>query len=354
VVNYRVGVNDNIQPIPAMTRSVGFLIYPGFQLLDVAGPIAAFEVAERYCPGSYSLRVIATHRGLVPSSSGIGLPALRFGRPGNIDTLVISGGDGSRSAAECPAILRFVRVCARGARRLTSVCSGTYVLAAAGLLDGRRATTHWSRSGDFARRFPAVRLDSDRIFIKDGNIWSSAGVTAGIDLALALITEDLGERIARQVAQQLVVYFRRPGGQSQFSALLQMEQPDGRFAELLDYVRSHLAARLTVDDLARHCRMSPRHFARCFRAQLGTGPAKAVERLRVETARAALESGIRSSQWIARSCGFGTAERMRRSFLRVIGVTPANLKRAAKTPAPAAGRGRRAATEARSAETVRP
>jgi transcriptional regulator GlxA family with amidase domain len=354
LVNYRAGVNDNIPPISAMSRRIDFLIYPDFQLLDVAGPIAAFEVAERYCPGSYSLRVIGMQAGPVRSSAGVGLPALRLGRPGNIDTLVISGGDGSRTAAECPSLRRFVRACARSVRRLTTVCSGTYVLAAAGLLDGKRATTHWSRSGDFARRFPAVLLDSDRIFIKDGNIWSSAGVTAGIDLALALITEDLGERIARQVAQQLVVYFRRPGGQSQFSALLQMEQPDGRFAELLDYVRSHLSARLTVDDLARHCRMSPRHFARRFRAELGVGPAKAVERLRVETARAALESGIRSSQWIASCCGFGTAERMRRSFLRVVGVSPSNLKRAAKTSAPAGGKGRRAATAVRSAETARP
>jgi transcriptional regulator GlxA family with amidase domain len=210
LVNYRAGVNDNIPPISAMSRRIDFLIYPDFQLLDVAGPIAAFEVAERYCPGSYSLRVIGTQAGPVRSSAGVGLPALRLGRPGNIDTLVISGGDGSRTAAECPSLRRFVRACARSVRRLTTVCSGTYVLAAAGLLDGKRATTHWSRSGDFARRFPAVLLDSDRIFIKDGNIWSSAGVTAGIDLALALITEDLGERIARQVAQQLVVYFRRP------------------------------------------------------------------------------------------------------------------------------------------------
>jgi transcriptional regulator GlxA family with amidase domain len=354
VVNYRVGVNDNIPSIPAMRRNIDFLIYPDFQLLDVAGPIAAFEVAERYCPGTYALRIIGTSTGLVPSSSGIGLPALRCGRPGSIDTLVISGGDGSRAAAESPTLRRFVRACARSVRRLTTVCSGTYVLAAAGLLDGKRATTHWSRSSDFSRRFPKVLLDSDRIFIKDGRIWSSAGVTAGIDLALALITEDLGERIARQVAQQLVVYFRRPGGQSQFSALLQMEPADGQFAALLDHVRSHLSARLAVDDLARHCRMSPRHFARRFQAELGIGPAKAVERLRVETAQAALESGIRSTQWIARSCGFGNTERMRRSFLRVVGVAPSNLKRAARTSAPAADRGRRAATGVQSAETARP
>lgn len=310
-----------------MTRRIAFLVYPDFQLLDVAGPIAAFEVAERYCPGTYSLSVICRQRGLVASSSGIALPAVPFGRSQNIDTLVISGGDGSRAAAECSATRRFVRACARSVRRVATVCTGSYILAAAGILDGKRATTHWSRSADFARKFPKVRLDSDRIFIKHGNIWSSAGVTAGIDLALALITEDLGERIARQAAQQLVVYFRRPGGQSQFSALLQMEHADGRFAELLDYIRTHLAERLSVDDLAHHCHLSPRHFARQFQAEVGVSPAKAVDRLRVETARAALDSGIRSNQRIARSCGFGNAERMRRSFLRVLGISPSNLKR---------------------------
>ena len=309
-----------------MTRRVAFLIYPDFQLLDTAGPIAAFEVAERYRPGSYSLRVVAAQPGLVASSSGVPLPALRFGRADSIDTLVISGGDGSRAAANCLATRRFALACARSARRVTTVCSGTYILAAAGILDGKSATTHWSRSTDFARKFPKVRLDSDRIFIKDGKIWSSAGVTAGIDLALALIAEDLGEQVARRTAQQLVVYYRRPGGQSQFSALLEMERADGRFATLLDYIRGNLAKRLSVTDLARHSCMSPRHFARLFQAEVGVSPAKAVERLRVETARAALESGTQSNQLIARSCGFGNAERMRRSFLRSVGSTPSKLK----------------------------
>ena len=314
-----------------MTRRVAFLIYPDFQLLDAAGPIAAFEVAERYSPGSYSLRVVAARPGLVASSSGVPLPALRFGRADSIDTLVISGGNGSRVAATCLATRRFALACAKSARRVTTVCSGTYILAAAGILDGKCATTHWSRSTDFARKFPKVRLDSDRIFIKDGKIWSSAGVTAGIDLALALIAEDLGEQVARRTAQQLVVYYRRPGGQSQFSALLEMERADGRFAALLDYIRGNLAKRLSVTDLAQHSCMSPRHFARLFLAEVGVSPAKAVERLRVETARAALESGAQSNQLIARSCGFGNAERMRRSFLRSVGSTPSKLKRA-KTP----------------------
>jgi transcriptional regulator GlxA family with amidase domain len=310
-----------------MTRRIAFLVYPGFQLLDAAGPIAAFETAERYRPGSYSLRVVAAQPGLVASSSGVPLPALSFGRAPDVDTLIISGGDGTRSAASCLTTRRFVLACATSARRVATVCSGTYVTAAAGILDGKSATTHWSRSLDFARRFPKVRLDSDRIFIKDGKLWSSAGVTAGIDLALALIAEDLGEHVARQTARQLVVYYRRPGGQSQFSALLEMERADGRFAALLDYIRGNLAKRLRVSDLARYSCMSPRHFARMFLAEIGVSPARAVERLRVETARAALDSGAQSNQLIARSCGFGTAERMRRSFLRMLATSPSALKR---------------------------
>jgi len=309
-----------------MIRRIALLIYPNFQLLDAAGPIAAFEIAERYKPGSYALRVVAVNPGHLVSSSGISMQAVARGRAGGIDTLVISGGEGSRAAAKCGVTLRFVRACATSARRVATVCSGTYVLASTGLLDGRAATTHWSRSVDFARKFPSVRLDADRIFVKDGKFWSSAGITAGIDLALALIAEDLGERIARQTDQQLVVYYRRPGGQSQFSALLEMERADGRFAALLDHVRGNLGKKLSVADLARFSCMSPRHFARRFRVEIGVSPAKAVERLRVETARAALESGARSNQLVARSSGFGTAERMRRSFLRTLGASPAALK----------------------------
>lgn len=314
-----------------MIRPVAFLVFPDFQLLDAAGPIAAFEIAERYRPGSYALRVVAVEPGPVASSSGVCLHAAALGRANRIDTLVISGGNGSRAAAQCRATRRFVLACSKAARRVATVCSGTYVLAAAGLLDGKSATTHWSHSADFARKYPKVQLDPDRIFVRDGKLWSSAGITAGIDLALALIAEDLGEPIARQTAQQLVVYYRRPGGQSQFSALLEMERADGRFAELLHHLRSNLTKRLSVTDLAHFSCMSARHFARLFRAEIGVNPAKAVERLRIEAARAALESGTQSMQLIARSCGFGSAERMRRGFLRVLGSSPSALKRQKRT-----------------------
>jgi transcriptional regulator GlxA family with amidase domain len=310
-----------------MPRRVAFLVFPQFQILDATGPMAAFEIAGRYRPGTYTLRTIATVPGAVPSSSGARLQAAAPGPAKAIDTLIIAGGEGSRQAAVCGRTLRFVLRCAQRARRVASVCSGSYVLAAAGLLDGRSATTHWSLTADFSRRFPRVRLDADRIYVRDGRIWSSAGITAGIDLALALIGEDLGEDIARRTAQQLVVYHRRPGGQSQFSPLLQMERADGRFGKLWDHVRTHLGDRLDIGELARLSCMSPRNFSRAFKEEVGIAPAKAVERLRVDTARADLESGGLTIQQVAAASGFGNAERMRRSFLRVLGAPPSALRR---------------------------
>ena len=309
-----------------MTRQVAFLIYPEFQLLDAAGPIAAFEIAARHEPGSYALKVIAAEHGLIASSSGASMQARPLGLARDIDTLIVAGGEGSRSAMHCAKTRRFLRACALHARRTTSVCSGSYVLAAAGLLDGKRATTHWSRAADFAHKFPKVRLEPDCIFVKDGSIWTSAGITAGIDLSLAMIEADLGEAIARRTAQQLVVYYRRPGGQSQFSALLDMERANGRFASLLDHVRGHLDRRHSVADLAEHACMSPRNFSRAFQAETGMTPAKAIEHLRAETARGSIAGTGRSVQDIAQSCGFGNAERMRRTFIRLFGAPPSAVK----------------------------
>jgi transcriptional regulator GlxA family with amidase domain len=312
-----------------MNRNIAFLIFRDFQLLDAAGPISAFEIAERIRPGAYALRVIAAQPGLIRSSSGVSLQARPFGASGAVDTLIVAGGEGTREAARCPKSRRFVLACARSARRTTSVCSGTYVLAAAGLLDGKAATTHWSRSADFRQRFPSVRLDPDRIFVRDGRIWTSAGITAGIDLALALIEQDLGEKVARAVARQLVVYYRRPGGQSQFSALLQMERPSGKFTALLNHVRGNLRQRHSVAELAEHACMSPRQLFRAFQTDTGTTPAKAVERLRADAARAELGSTGRSVQEVARATGFGSAERMRRAFQRLYGISPIAAKRQA-------------------------
>ena len=298
-----------------MPRHIAFLIFPDFQLLDATGPMAAFEIAGRRRAGSYALHAIARIPGATTSSSGIALVAGGFPGTREIDTLIVAGGEGVRAALTCARTLGFIRRCAGRARRVTSVCSGSFLLAAAGLLDGRSATTHWSCTEEFRQRFPQVRLDPDRIFVRAGQIWTSAGITAGIDLALALIGEDLGERVARRTAQQLVVYHRRRGGQSQFSALL-------------EFVRTHLAGELGVERLAAQACMSPRHFARVFHQQIGVTPAKAVERLRADAARALLDGGARSLQEIARHCGFGDPERMRRAFVRLYGTPPSALKRA--------------------------
>jgi transcriptional regulator GlxA family with amidase domain len=310
-----------------LPRHIAFLVFPGFQLLDATGPMAAFEIAGRLRPGSYALRAIAHRPGAVESSCGIPLIARGFGVVPEIDTLIVAGGEGVRTALGCARTLAFIRRCAKRARRVTSVCSGSFLLAGAGLLDGRTATTHWSCTEEFRERFPQVRLDPDRIYVRAEQVWTSAGITAGIDLALALIGEDLGEGVARRTAQQLVVYHRRPGGQSQFSALLELESAGGRFAALLEFMRTHLRGELGVERLAAQACMSPRNFARVFRHETGVTPAKAVERLRADAARALLDGGARSLHEVARHCGFGDPERMRRSFRRLFGTPPSALKR---------------------------
>ncbi len=311
-----------------MPRAIALLIFPDFQLLDAAGPISAFEIAERYVPGSYALSLVAVTPGLVASSAGVALMAGPL-PAGQFDTVMVAGGEGTRPAALDPALIAWVRQASGAARRTASVCSGAYVLAEAGLLDGLRCTTHWERSADFVRRYPRINLEPDRIFVRDGAVWSSAGITAGIDLALALIAEDLGEAVARRTAQQLVVHRRRPGGQSQFSALSEMGG-GGRFDDLLSWMEDHLAEPLTVERLADQAAMSPRHFARAFAAETGVTPAKAVERLRLEAARDRVESSAEPVDRVAEHTGFGDAERMRRAFLRNFGQPPQALRRAAR------------------------
>ncbi|MBN9221580.1 MAG: GlxA family transcriptional regulator [Mesorhizobium sp.] len=310
-----------------MSRKIGIIIHPGFQLLDAAGPAGAFELADNFCPGSYTLETLAPGGGEIESSSGMRLTARPLSTDEPLDTAIISGGEIIRSMAAAQEIVAWLQRAA--VRRTASVCTGAYLLAEAGLLDGRRATTHWWSTHDFARRYPAVKLDAERIFIRDGTIWTSAGISAGIDLALALIEDDLGPDLARRVAQQLVVHQRRPGGQSQFSALIEIGGQTGRFVGLIEWMRSELAQPLTVERLADHVAMSPRHFARAFAAETGTTPAKAVERLRLETARIAVETGHAPLDRIAMESGFGDAGRMRRAFLRSFGQPPQALRRAA-------------------------
>lgn len=316
-----------------MGRRVGFVIHPGFQFLDVVGPTTAFEIASRYVEEGYELEIMAPKAGPVASSSGLTLEAKPL-RAKGMDTIVVSGGllvTDMEAFGRIVAWLQSVRP-----RRLASVCSGAFLLAEAGRLDGRAATTHWDSTERFRRSYPEVRLDPDRIFTRDGDIWTSAGISAGIDLALALIEDDFGAPLARRTAQQLVVHSRRPGGQSQFSGLIGLGGLSGRFEKLVAWVKGHLGEKLTIDALAERAAMSPRNFSRAFTREVGTTPAKAVEQLRVEAAREAVEAGLGSFEEIARQVGFGDAGRMRRAFLRALGLPPQALRRASRVEGAAA------------------
>lgn len=321
-----------------MTCRIAYVLFPGFQQLDIAGPMAAFEVAELERPGSYTWRLVASEAGTVRSSAGVAWPVQKLPRNlAGIDMVMVIGGDGVDAACSDVQLIRWLQRAGRSGARITSICSGSLILAAAGLLDERTATTHWSRRRQFETEHPRVHLQPDRIYVREPSsksrrlplpeVWTSAGMTAGIDLCLALISHDLGEELAREVARQLVVERRRPGGQSQFSTLLELQRPDGRFGALLDHVRHHLGENHSVDSLAARACMSARQFARAFKAETGATPAHTVERLRVDAARAALDSGNTSLQRLAQECGFGSAERMRRSFVRLLGRPPAALRR---------------------------
>lgn len=310
---------------------IGILIFPDFQLLDAAGPISVFEIAAR-CTGKTTtgIRVLAVKAGPVRSSSGVEMMARDLKSANAITTLVVAGGVGVTGASRCEITRAFVQRLARRGVRVASICSGAYVLAEAGLLDGKRATTHWGRTRDFVVRYPKVKFEPDQIFTRDGNVWTSAGITAGIDLALAMVTEDHGDAVAQDTARQLVLYHRRSGGQSQFSSLLELKAPNGRFGPLLAWARENLDSPLTVEDLAEHAGMSSRHFARAFTAETGTTPSKAIEKLRIEVARERVQSSSEAIELVAQSTGFRDPERMRRAFIRAFGQPPQSLRRAAR------------------------
>ena len=310
---------------------IGVLIFPDFQLLDAAGPVSVFEIACRYAKSDVPIRVMAAEPGPVRSTSGVEMLARKFGSANAITTLIIAGGDGIEAAARNSCTVNFVKALARRGTRVASVCSGTFMLAEAGLLDGKRATTHWQRTRQFLATYPQVKLEPDQIFVRDGNIWSSAGITAGIDLALAMVGEDYGEEIVQKTARQLVLYHRRSGGQSQFSSLLELKAPSGRFGPLLTWAREHLDARLTVEDLAERAGMSSRHFTRAFIAETGSTPSKAIERLRIEVARQRVQSSSEAIERVAEITGFRDPERMRRAFIRAFGQPPQSLRRAARS-----------------------
>jgi transcriptional regulator GlxA family with amidase domain len=314
-------------------RDIGFLLFLDCSLLDFTGPLTAFDVANRIndTPAHplYRLRVMSEQGGLLTSASGIAV-ATHALDPAPLDTLIVAGGAGPREGLLSPTLLDYTRHAALHARRMASVCTGAFVLAAAGLLDGKRATTHWRMATRLQRMHPAVQVDSDKIFIRDGTIWTSAGISAGIDLALALIEEDHGTALAQAVARELVVYHRRPGGQSQFSSLLEMDPPSGRIRQTLSYARDHLHETLNADRLAAIACLSRRQFDRAFCAETGQTPAKAIEKLRAEAARPRVESSEESLENIARAVGFEDPERMRRAFLRVFGYPPQAIRRSSR------------------------
>jgi transcriptional regulator GlxA family with amidase domain len=309
-------------------RRVAILVYDACQILDFAGPAAAFEIAGHF-GADYSVRLVASPGGSVRTSGGIVVEAEPAAPGLACDILLVPGADNPVQAARREELLPIIASAAQAGRRVASVCSGAFLLAAAGVLDGRRAATHWAAAAELRRRYPAVRVDPDSIFVEDQGVWTSAGVAAGIDLALGMIARDLGDEVARKVAQKMVVYHRRPGAQSQHSALLDLIAPDSRFAPLLAWARTRLPEDLSVERLASQAGLSVRQFTRAFTASTGVPPAKAVERLRVEAARAAIEAGAPNLEQVALRTGFGNGERMRRAFVKLTGHPPASVRRTA-------------------------
>lgn len=323
-------------------RRIEILAFPDVQLLDVAGPLQVFATANDLTrlagrAALYEALVVAD-KGLTMSSAGLGLATRSLPRPHSpLDTLIVAGGWGVYPACEDGKLVAWIKTRAPNARRVASVCSGAFLLATAGLLDGRRAATHWSRCREFAERFPKVRLEPDPIFVQDGTVWTSAGITAGIDLALAMVEADLGRELALAVARQLVVFLKRPGGQAQFSATLALQHGNARFEGLHAWIADNLMRDLSVPALAQTSGMSERSFLRHYRQATGTTPARAVEQIRVEAARRALELGLPVKRAVAR-CGFGSEETMRRSFLRLLGASPqAYRQRFSSSATPATG-----------------
>jgi transcriptional regulator GlxA family with amidase domain len=318
---------------PNVSRVVEILAFPSVQLLDVTGPLQVFATANEIAAGgaedaaSYSVNVVAPGGGTVTTSSGLAvlaqcLPLTEAG----LDTLLVAGGPGVASAAADASLVDWLRDRAGRARRVGSVCTGAFLLAEAGVLDGRRAVTHWSMCADLARRFPAVRVETDPIFVRDGLVWTSAGVTAGIDLALALVQEDLGRGVALAVARYLVVFLKRPGGQAQFSAALSLQMADDRFGVLHEWIAENLTEDLSLPALARRAAMSERSFSRHYVDATGLTPARAIEQFRLEAARRLLSDSQLPVKRIAQRCGFGSEETMRRSFLRLLSVAPQDYR----------------------------
>ncbi|WP_328875111.1 GlxA family transcriptional regulator [Streptomyces sp. NBC_00287] len=308
-------------------RTVLLVLFDGVQSLDVTGPLEVFTGAENQAPGSYRLRTASLDGAPVRTSSGLTLvPDTSLADAPAPHTLLVPGGQGTRGPD--PGLAAWLRAHGPRAERLVSVCTGAILLAEAGLLDGRRVTTHWAYCAKLARDHPAVRVDPDPIYVRDGHVSTSAGVTAGIDLALALVEEDLGRDTALTIARYLVVFLRRPGNQAQFSAQLAaqtaLREP---LRDVQQWITEHPAEDLGVESLAARAGLSPRHFARAFRAETGTTPGRYVDQVRLEHARRLLEDTAGGVEEISRASGYGTPEAMRRAFLKALGTAPAEYRR---------------------------
>lgn len=321
----------------AYFRRIGFLVYPDCQSLDLSGPFEAFHWADlilgvlgRAKAPTYQSLIIAEATGPVRTMSGLEIVATHSYREivGGLDTLVVAGGTGCEDASQDCELVEWVRSLAPKTRRIVSICSGAFILAAAGLLDRRRATTHWIYAERLAKAYPSIDVDASLIFVRDGNIYTSGGITAGIDLALALVEEDLGREAMLGVARHLLVFPRRPGGQSQFrghSSII--ERPiRPNVSELQAWMLAHPDADLSISALADRMAMSARNFSRLFRSETGQTPADFAERVRADAARHKLEQTNSPIDAIATECGFGNAERMRRTFQRLFEVSPADYR----------------------------
>lgn len=322
-----------------MPKIIHVLAFANVQVLDVTGPLQVFASAndlarQQGLPLPYAVNVIAAQAEPVMTSAGLALVAEPLpGAETPCDTLVIAGGWGVYGAAEDPQLVAWVRQKATQSRRMASVCTGAFLLAASGLLDGCRVATHWTRCEELASKYPRLQVEANPIFIQQGSLWTSAGVTAGIDLCLALVEEDLGRAVALDVARHLVVFLKRPGGQAQFSVTLSLQKGGSRFSELHAWIAEHLHLDLSIPTLAAACGMSERSFVRHYRADTGQTPARAVELLRVETARRQLADSAVAIKRIAAQCGFGSEETMRRSFIRALSITPQLYRERFSAPA---------------------
>jgi transcriptional regulator GlxA family with amidase domain len=314
------------------SRTVEIIAFPAVQLLDVAGPLQVFATANELVAARgeaplYAVRVVSTGAPNVVTSAGLALAVVPLPpASAKLDTLLVAGGPGVHAAANNPAVLAWLRGRAKRARRVASVCTGAFLLGAAGLLNERRAATHWRHCAELARRHPAIRVESDPIYVRDGSVWTSAGVTAAIDLALALVEEDAGRALSLAVARHLVMFLKRPGGQAQFSTVLSLQGAEDRFGDLHAWMNGRLNGDLSLPALARKAGMSERSFSRHYAKSTGLTPARAVERLRVEAARRLLSDTRLPVKRIAARCGFGSEETLRRSFGRLLASTPQDYR----------------------------